>query len=270
VREQHLAEHRDSLIRDLRQALKRGELTIAYQPIVNAADERVFGVEALVRWTHPRLGTIAPETTVTLAEDAGLISDIGRWVLSTSCRQRHDLAGVHHRDLKVSVNVSAYELRDPDYARNVQRILAETDTEPKDLTLELTESVFIRDSDGVLAVLNRLKSLGVIIALDDFGTGYSSLSYLKRFPVDIVKIDRVFIADICIEPTSRLIVSAIVELAHSLQMHVVAEGVESVQQRAEIQQLDCDAYQGYLFARPMPQAELQTRLERWPGDQAAS
>jgi EAL domain-containing protein (putative c-di-GMP-specific phosphodiesterase class I) len=164
--------------------------------------------------------------------------------------------------LNISVNVSAYQLRDPDLARSVQRILVETGTDPADVTLELTESVFIRDSDGVLSVLNALKELGVMIALDDFGTGYSSLSYLKRFPVDIVKIDRAFIADICIEPTSRLIVSAIVELAHSMSMKVVAEGVESVQQREVIQSLDCDAYQGYLFARPSPLADLEIMLGR--------
>jgi diguanylate cyclase (GGDEF)-like protein len=262
VRERHLAEHRDGLVRDLRQALSRGELDLAYQPIVETANEQILSLEALVRWTHPVLGLIAPEATITLAEDAGLINGIGRWVLSASCRSLHSVAGQRDPGLKISVNVSAYQLRDPDFARSVQRILVETGTDPEDVTLELTESVFIRESDGVLSVLNALKALGVMIALDDFGTGYSSLSYLKRFPVDVVKIDRAFIADICVEPTSRLIVSAIVELAHSLSMKVVAEGVESVQQREVIQSLDCDAYQGYLFARPSPLADLEIMLGR--------
>jgi diguanylate cyclase (GGDEF)-like protein len=261
VREAHLAKHRDGLIRDLQQALGRGELAVAYQPIVSTTTSRVLGVEALVRWTHPRLGKIAPETTIRLAEESGLIAEIGRWVLTSACIDRCGLPCGGGDELHMAVNVSPYQLREPDFAGMVGAVLAETNTDPRHLTLELTESVFIQDSEGVLAVLNDLKCLGVMIALDDFGTGYSSLSYLKRFPVDVVKIDRTFISDVCTEPTSRLIVSAIVELAHSLQMSVVAEGVETVEQRNEVSELGCDAYQGYHFAQPMPLINLSILLE---------
>jgi diguanylate cyclase (GGDEF)-like protein len=234
VREAHLAKHHDGLIRDLHLALNQGELAVAYQPIVSTASSAILGVEALLRWTHPRLGRITPETTIRLAEESGLVTGIGRWVLTSACIDRGGLAARGGDQLHMAVNVSPYQLTEPDFAGTVGAVLAATHTDPRHLTLELTESVFIQDSEGVLAVLNDLKGLGVTIALDDFGTGYSSLSYLKRFPVDIVKIDRTFISDICTEPTSRLIVSAIVELAHSLHMSVIAEGVESLEQRSEL------------------------------------
>jgi diguanylate cyclase (GGDEF)-like protein len=262
VREQHLTRHKDGLIRDLRLALTRDELEIVYQPIVTTVGQDLRGVEALLRWTHPRLGAIPAETIVRLAEESGLITEIGRWVLTRACTDTHGLVGSDGDELVAAVNVSAHQLSAPDFVETVAAVLTDTDTQPHRLTLELTESVFIRESESVLVALNALKDLGVMIALDDFGTGYSSLSYLKRFPVDIVKIDRTFIADICTEPTSRLIVSAIVELAHSLQMLVVAEGVESELQRAEVASLDCDAYQGFHFARPTSRSDLSDWLTR--------
>ena len=165
--------------------------------------------------------------------------DLHRW-------QRHE----HHSELEICVNISTPQLMAPDFAATVAEVLAETRTDPRLVTLEMTESVFIQDSDRALIVLHDLRRLGVKLALDDFGTGYSSLSYLRQFPVNIVKIDRAFIADLGSEPTSRLIVSAIVRLAHSLQMTVVAEGIESAHQYEEVVALDCDSYQGYFFARP--------------------
>jgi diguanylate cyclase (GGDEF)-like protein len=260
VREHHLAKHRDGLIRDLRHAMRRGELDVAYQPIVSIPEEKLRSVEALLRWTHPRWGSISPETTVRLAEESGLISEIGRWVLTRACTDRHDLSRAGHGEVDIAVNVSAYQLREPDFADTVRAVLVDTQTDPRWLTLELTEGVLIRDSEGALAILHALKQLDVMIALDDFGTGYSSLSYLKHFPVDVVKIDRVFVADLETEPTSRLIVSAIIELAHSLDMQVVAEGVESAEQRDLLASLGCDAYQGYHFARPLSVLDLGPRL----------
>jgi diguanylate cyclase (GGDEF)-like protein len=257
IREHHLAMDREGLIRDLHRALERGELTVAYQPIVTTKDEKTHAVEALLRWTHPHLGAIPAETTVRLAEETGLIAEVGRWVLATACQHRHLLS---RGDLDIAVNVSAHQLREPDFAGSVAAVLAETHTDPRRLTLELTEGVLIRDSEAALDVLRALKQLDVMIALDDFGTGYSSLSYLKHFPVDIVKIDRVFFADLATEPTSRLIVSAIIELAHSLDMQVIAEGVESAEQHDLLTSLGCDAYQGYHFARPMSLTDLRTRL----------
>ncbi len=251
IGEQRLAENRASLNRDLRGALARRELRTEYQPIVATSDGRITGVEALLRWVHPVRGIVASDTIVPLAEQSGLIVDIGRWVLMQSCIdlhrwQRHD----HHHDLEICVNISSSQLMAPDFAATVADVLTETGTDPGVVTLEVTESVFIQDSDRALIVLNDLRRLGVKLALDDFGTGYSSLSYLKQFPVNIVKIDRAFIADLGREPTSRLIVSAIVRLAHSLHMTVVAEGIESEAQFDEVVALECDSYQGYLFAAP--------------------
>jgi diguanylate cyclase (GGDEF)-like protein len=251
IGEQRLADNRATLNRDLRGALARRELRTEYQPIVATADGRITGVEALLRWVHPIRGVVAPDTVVPLAEQSGLIIEIGRWVLMQACVdlhrwQRHE----HHRALEVCVNISTPQLMAPDFATTVAEVLAETRTDPGLVTLEMTESVFIQDSDRALVVLNDLKRLGVKLALDDFGTGYSSLSYLRQFPVNIVKIDRAFIADLGNEPTSRLIVSAIVRLAHSLHMTVVAEGIESADQFEEVVALDCDSYQGYFFARP--------------------
>ncbi|HWW54609.1 MAG TPA: EAL domain-containing protein, partial [Acidimicrobiales bacterium] len=245
VGEQRLADNRATLNRDLRGALARHELRTEYQPIVATADGRITGVEALLRWEHPVRGIVAPATLVPLAEQSGLIVEIGGWVLMQACLdlhrwQRHD----RYRGLEICVNISSPQLMAPDFAATVAAVLSATGTDPKLLTLEITESVFIQDSDRALIVLNDLRRLGVKLALDDFGTGYSSLSYLKQFPVNIVKIDRAFIADLGREPTSRLIVSAIVRLAHSLHMTVVAEGIESESQFDEVVALDCDSYQG--------------------------
>jgi diguanylate cyclase (GGDEF)-like protein len=251
IGEQRLADNRATLNRDLRGALARRELRTEYQPIVATADGRITGVEALLRWVHPVRGIVAPDTIIPLAEQSGLIIDIGRWVLMQACVdlhrwQRHD----EYSDLEICVNISTPQLMAQDFATTVADVLAETRTDPTLVTLEMTEGVFIQDSDRALIVLNDLKRLGVKLALDDFGTGYSSLSYLKQFPVNIVKIDRAFIADLGHEPTSRLIVSAIVRLAHSLEMTVVAEGIESAHQYDQVVALDCDSYQGYFFARP--------------------
>jgi diguanylate cyclase (GGDEF)-like protein len=262
VGEQRLADNRATLNRDLRGALARRELCTEYQPIVATADGRITGVEALLRWVHPVRGVVAPDTVIPLAEQSGLIIDIGRWVLTQACLdlhrwQRHD----EYSGLEISVNVSAPQLMAPDFAGVVADVLAETRTDPSVVTLEMTESVFIQDSDRALIVLHDLRRLGVKLALDDFGTGYSSLSYLKQFPVNIVKIDRAFIADLGTEPTSRLIVSAIVRLAHSLHMSVVAEGIESAHQYDEVVALDCDSYQGYFFARPASADALDSLMD---------
>ena len=259
--EQRLADNRASLNRDLRGALDRRELRTEYQPIVATADGRITGVEALLRWAHPIRGIVAPDTIIPLAEQSGLIVDIGRWVLKQACtdlrRWQHH---AHHEGLQICVNISTPQLMAPDFAASVAEVLAETKTDPNLVTLEITESVFIQDSERALVVLHDLKRLGVALALDDFGTGYSSLRYLKQFPVNIVKIDRAFIADLGHEPTSRLIVGAIVRLAHSLRMSVVAEGIESGEQYDEVVAMDCDSYQGYFFARPASADALESLM----------
>lgn len=261
LREQRLANHRATLSRDLRGALSRGELRTEYQPIVATSDGRITGVEALLRWTHPVHGNVGPQTAVPLAERAGLIAEIGLWVLERACLDRqqwpHD---DYPHGLEIAVNVSAYQLMAPDFPAAVAAVLEETQTDPALVTLEVTESVFLRDGERAIVALNDLKEIGVMLALDDFGTGYSSLSYLKQFPVDVVKIDRVFISDLDRNPDSRLIVNAVVALAHGLCMWVVAEGIESVDQYKEVAELDCDSCQGFYFARPASAETIGTLL----------
>jgi diguanylate cyclase (GGDEF)-like protein len=252
LREQHLTEQRSSMERDLRGAWSRGELRTEYQPIVETSDGRIAGVEALLRWAHPSRGMVSPRMLVPLAEQSGLIIDIGRWVLEQACPDRRRWQNPDQTDrLDMSVNVSAHQLMSRDFPAMVAAVLSDTHTDPRLLTLEVTESVFVEDSERALVLLNDLKDIGVRLALDDFGTGYSSLTYLKRFPIDIVKIDQSFVADLAHDPASHAIVVAVVELAHMLGMTVVAEGVETAEQRLELAALGCDFCQGFFFARPM-------------------
>jgi diguanylate cyclase (GGDEF)-like protein len=268
LREQHRTDRRASLKRDLRGAATRGELRTEYQPIVDSADGRVTGVEALLRWAHPSRGLVSPTTLVPLAEQSGLITEIGRWVLEQACPDRHRWQSPGQPDdLAMSVNVSAHQLMSPDFVATVAAVLADTHTEPKLVTLEVTESIFVQDSERALVVLNELKHLGLRLALDDFGTGYSSLSYLNRFPIDIVKIDQSFVAGIEHHPSSHAIVLAVIELAHILGMTVVAEGVESAEQHRWLQALGCDYCQGFYFARPMSADDLDTLMEHLPAGQ---
>ena len=261
LRNQELSDRRADLQRQLPGALARNELRVEYQPIVSTSGGDVMAVEALLRWAHPTLGTIGPTTVIPLAEQSGVITEIGRWVLQQACLARHGLERhSHHHPLLVSVNVSVRQLMEPDFAAVVASVLADTNTQPHLVTLEVTESVFIRDNDRAVIVLNDLKRLGVMIALDDFGTGYSSLNYLRQFPVDILKMDPTFICDLDGDTTSRTIVESLVELAHKLDIGVVAEGVETSTQFDQISDLDCDAYQGFHFMRPAPAEELEAVL----------
>jgi diguanylate cyclase (GGDEF)-like protein len=252
LRGQHVSSHRASLSRELHGAPTRGQLSVEYQPIVTLADGKVVAVEALLRWEHPTHGVVPPQTAIRLAEQASLVSEIGAWVLQQACLDRHRwMRSLHTDELVICVNVSAHQLMGAGFARSVEALLSRTDTNPELVTLEVTEGVFLQDNGHVLDAVNRLKQIGVRLALDDFGTGYSSLSYLKRLPVDVVKLDRVFIADLERDLASRLIVSAVVGLAHGLGITVVAEGVESVEQYRQVVALDCDSYQGFYFAHPM-------------------
>lgn len=255
LREQRAASDQASLTRDLGDALTQGQLRATYQPIVTTADGYITAGEALLRWDHPIAGTIGPDVAIPLAERSDLIVDIGQWILARACLDRQHW---HRRDdgrgPGIAVNVSARHLTRPGFVTTVADTLDKSDTEPALLTLEITESVFINDSERAFAVLHDLKRLGVVLALDDFGTGYSSLSYLKRFPVDIVKIDRSFVTDLDREPTATVIVGAIVGLAHGLGMTVIAEGIETPDQLHRIAELGCDAYQGFHFARPASSA----------------
>jgi diguanylate cyclase (GGDEF)-like protein len=254
VREQGLAERLVVLQRDLGLAVERGELRNEYQPIVRISDGRILGAEALLRWDHPSFGLIPPTTLIPLAEQSGTINDIGRWVLERACPDLQRWSQVP--PFGMAVNVSAHQLMAPDFVATVAEVLEATGTVPHDLTLEITESVFIHDPKRARVVLSDLKMLGVLIALDDFGTGYSSLSFLKHFPVDSVKIDRIFTADLVHDSASHAIASKMIELAHLLDLSVVTEGVETADQRDEARRMGSECYQGYYFARPMSAESL--------------
>ena len=254
-------ERRFSVERDLRRAIAKDELQLVYQPIFELATGRAARVEALLRWTHPELGEIAAPAIVASAERTGLIRDLGTWVIRNACEQlrRWTDAGVAVNC--VCVNVAAAEFTDPAYCDTVEAVCEAAGVEPQRLCVEITESVLIDDVPGALAAFDGLKRVGVQLALDDFGTGYSSLSYLKRFPVDMVKLDQTFVAGIPAEPLDEAIVRAVVTLAHGIGMTVVAEGVEEPRQQAAVTKLGCDLAQGYLFARPMPAEAVAENLE---------
>ncbi|MGC9962720.1 MAG: EAL domain-containing protein, partial [Acidimicrobiales bacterium] len=261
LKERQLADHRAKLNRDLRGALSRGEMAAEYQPIVSTSGGRITSVEALLRWVHPTEGLVEATTAVRLAEMSGLITGIGTWMLERACLDQKTWPVGGRRLLPISVNVSAHQLMAPEFVATVESVLAKVVTRPEWVILEVTESVFIQDSARALVVLRELKRLGVKLALDDFGTGYSSLGYLQRFPVDIVKVDRVFITDVDREPASGSIVRALVGLAHDLGMTVVAEGVETEEQYERVVSLGCDAYQGFLFSESMPSQELGQMMD---------
>jgi diguanylate cyclase (GGDEF)-like protein len=252
LREKTVADHHATLRRDLDVAIQRRELRVDYQPIIATADGRLMGVEALLRWDHPVQGAIGPTTVIPLAEQSGAITEIGRWVLTQACldRQRWVDAG-DDTGGSVAVNVSAHQLMAPDFVSMVTGVLARTGTNPAQLTLEITEGVFVHDRRRALIVLTNLRKLGLHLALDDFGTGNSSLNYLKHFPIDIVKLDQSFIADLGRDAASHAIVTKIIELAHLLNLSVVSEGVETAEQNDEVRLLGSDFSQGFYIARPM-------------------
>ncbi len=260
--ELYVVEDRSRLEHALPGAADRGELHLAYQPIVAAADGRLTGVEALLRWTHPGRGAIPPAVLVPLAERSGEIIDIGKWVLEQAWSDRRRWQRDNADDLSVAVNVSAHQLMSAGFADTVAAVLDSASTRPGLLTLEVTESVFVRDGERALFVLNDLKDIGVKLALDDFGTGYSSLGYLRRFPVDTVKVDREFVAHLGEDPASHTIVTAVIALAHGLGMTVVSEGVETAAQHQELTALGCDSCQGFYFAAPMTASSLDTLIQR--------
>jgi EAL domain-containing protein (putative c-di-GMP-specific phosphodiesterase class I) len=242
---------------DLRLALERGELHVAYQPIVELESGAITGSEALMRWSHPERGQIPPTEFIPLAEESGLILDLGRWILETACRQARTWQEETGRtELTISVNVSGRQMADQDLVDDVRRILTLSGLDPRCLTLEITESVLVLDVDQTVATLRALKAIGVRIAIDDFGTGYSSLSYLRQFPVDILKVDRSFVASLDGGTDSMALVRSIVSLSSTLRLDTVAEGIETSEQRQVLRGLGAQHGQGYLFARPMDPGEL--------------
>jgi diguanylate cyclase (GGDEF)-like protein/PAS domain S-box-containing protein len=244
--------------RELREAIEREEFTLHYQPVVKLPDGAISGVEALVRWRHPERGLLNPAEFISVAEDTGLIDQIGRWVKEQACLQTLAWQELHPdaRPLEVAVNLSARQVGHRDLPRLVAEVLDHTGLDPASLRLEVTESILVEDSDWAGDALRALHELGVKLALDDFGTGYSSLAYLNRFPFDSLKIDRSFVEGVGAEQERDAIVEAIVGMARALGLVVVAEGVENGLQLAELKRLGCDHAQGYFFARPMPPEEI--------------
>jgi diguanylate cyclase (GGDEF)-like protein/PAS domain S-box-containing protein len=246
---------------ELRTAIERDELELEFQPVVRAHDEALHGFEALVRWRHPRWGMLQPSEFMPLAEDTGLVLPLGEWVLGTACRAARDWHARHPGTGAVmAVNLSAKQFQHPDLCEQVAAVLAETGLAPELLTLEITETVVMQDTGRTLATLRALRELGVRLAIDDFGTGYSSLSYLKRFPVDVVKIDKSFIDGLAGSPVDREIVAAVIRLTNAVGIQTVAEGVESVQQLEQLRLLGCPLIQGFLVSAPQPLSELERRL----------
>ena len=254
-------EGRVQLESDLHHAVALDQFELYYQPKVDTRTGEVRSAEALIRWIHPMRGIVSPAEFVPLAEECGLISEIGRWVIREACRQTRawQIDGVP--SLRVSVNLSASQFRDSGLLDLIRSALDEAGLEPRYLEVELTESAVMSDPEKSIDILEHLSAMGVLVSVDDFGTGYSSMSYLRRFPIDKLKIDRVFIDEIVSRPEDASIVRAIVSLAHSLRLKVVAEGVETPAQLDFVKTAGCDEYQGYHFSRPLPAADFE-RLMR--------
>jgi EAL domain-containing protein (putative c-di-GMP-specific phosphodiesterase class I) len=251
---------RAQLKTDLPMALERGEFRLVYQPVADLDSGEIRGVEALLRWEHPRRGSIGPTQFIPLAEETGVIVPLGRWVLNEACRQAAVwLAMPRSRPLTMAVNLSARQVQDAGLVSDVLIALRETGLPPSQLTLEITESALMQDVDATTSTLAALKAIGLRLAIDDFGTGYSSLSYLRRFPVDILKIDRSFVATLDSSDTEAALVRSILSLGQALELETVAEGIERPAQLRELQALGAHLGQGYFFARPL-EADAITAL----------
>jgi diguanylate cyclase (GGDEF)-like protein/PAS domain S-box-containing protein len=247
---------------ELRQALNRQELRVYYQPVVSLDDGRICDVEALVRWQHPRRGLVPPSRIIPIAEETGLIIELGQWVLEEACRQISTWQRRYPGNLPLSVNLSARQFRHAEIVSEISAALHNSGLKPFSLTLEITESNLVHDPVETIAKLRALKKLGVRLAIDDFGIGYSSLSYLKQFPVDVLKIDRSFVRGIEWDPHDKAIVRSVIALAAAFELGVTGEGIETDEQAAQLRALGCNCGQGYLFAPPLPADSFEAFLEK--------
>jgi predicted signal transduction protein with EAL and GGDEF domain len=243
--------------KSMRKALDRGEFLVYYQPQVDIMTKKMVCAEALVRWQHPELGLVAPGRFIPLAEASGIIKVIGDYVLQTACLQNRIWQEAGRPPFCVTVNLSSHEFQNPGIVERITRVLKETGLEPHLLELEITESTAMQDAPRTIRKLQELADIGIQFSLDDFGIGYSSLSYLKKFPINKLKIDQSFIRSILEDQDARAIVNAVVALAHSLNLSVVAEGVETDEQMHFLESCHCDQIQGYLFSKPLPVVDFQ-------------
>lgn len=247
----------------LHRAIERGELRLFYQPMISIAEQRCVGAEALVRWQHPERGLVPPGDFIDLAEESGLIHDLGRWVLHEAATQTARWQANAPDDFTVSVNISGRQLAQGNLHEIVAETLRATGARPERLCLEITESILMEDTEQTVELIKRVRDLGVRFSIDDFGTGYSSLGYLKSFPVDAVKVDRTFVSTMTSDRGDAAIVAAVVGLAHALNLRVVAEGVETAEQLAALAALGCELAQGFYFSPPQPVADLHRIFGRW-------
>ncbi len=245
----------------LRGALREDQFELYFQPQVDLGSGRVVGTEALIRWRHPHFGTVLPERFIALAEETGLIVPIGAWVLRAACRQNHDWQQAGMGPLRIAVNLSARQFSEPDLVQTVRQVLDETGLGADSLEIELTESMMMADVEAAIETMRCLKAMGVKLSIDDFGTGYSSLAYLKRFPVDVLKIDRSFVHDM-VSPDGAAMVDAIISLAHGQRMGVIAEGVETMEQLDYLRGCGCDEVQGHIYSRPQPVHAVEALLRK--------
>ena len=245
----------------LRKALEREEFVLHYQPQVDIKSGQIIGFEALIRWQHPELGMVFPVEFIPLLEETGMINQVGRWILRTACQACRDWNDLGLHDIKVSVNISPVQFENSDISNIVASALEETGLEAKYLEIELTESAIMRSPQAAIGVLSALNRMGVTLAIDDFGTGYSSLSYLQKFPIDVLKIDRSFVKDVSKNNGDASIVSAIISMAHSLKLSVIAEGVKDTKQLSFLQERDCEMVQGFLFSKAVPREQAAKFLK---------
>jgi EAL domain-containing protein (putative c-di-GMP-specific phosphodiesterase class I) len=242
----------------LRKAIAERQFELVYQPKVNIGSGEVVGLEALLRWRHPEWGVVTPERFIAVAEDTGLIVEIGRWVLEDVCRQLREWRNHGFAPLPVAVNLSVRQFN-PALVGEISTAMAAYGVGPGQIEVEITESLFMHDAEEVGGVLKGLSGLGARVTIDDFGTGYSSLGYLRHFSVDALKIDRTFLSDIASSSQNLAIVRAVITMCRGLGIGVIAEGVESQEQLEILRKLQCDEYQGYLFSRPVPAEEIRRR-----------
>lgn len=253
--------HRLELESYLRKALEKNEFYLCYQPIIDLETGKLISAEALIRWKHPKRGNVSPGEFIPLAEETGLIYEIGSWVLRSACRQTKEWQNMGFSNLGISVNVSAHQFQQPTFLSEVKRALNETGLQPKYLTLELTESVMVRNITHSISVMNALQELGVNVSIDDFGTGYSSLSYLRNLPINILKIDREFINNLHVDNSDIAIVKAVITMGKGLAVKIVAEGVEKKEQLDLLRELECNYAQGYYFHEPLDVHQVEQELK---------